>query len=347
MTENITATAMLNAFKQDAPGHINGTRWAHTHGIGVLGHFKASDVARDFCRAEQFSGVPLPVTARFSNGSSDPARHDERPDTRGLAVKLHYPDGSDHDILAMSLSVFGSKTREQFLEISKAFVPMRIRTRPWFQRNILDPLMLRVEPPSPPPGVTISGAPGLAKYAGSHEFVRSFVIEGSMSMVPVSWARIEYHAVHTFMAVGPDEVRRPVRFVWQPLDGVFPVPPDKLAGKNATFLTDEMRRRLAHAPAQFTLRMSLGDPGDNFADPTTNWPVTRRSINMGKLVIEKMAEDEGVNVEHLSFNPMRLPPGIEPSEDVILHARGQIYQLGCEERNGLGCPLMHARGAGK
>ena len=36
MTETITAQQMLDAFKLDAPGHIDGTRWAHTHGIGVV-----------------------------------------------------------------------------------------------------------------------------------------------------------------------------------------------------------------------------------------------------------------------------------------------------------------------
>jgi catalase len=50
-------------------------------------------------------------------------------------------------------------------------------------------------------------------------------------------------------------------------------------------------------------------------------------------------------VDRLSFNPMRLPPGIEASDDPILHARGEIYQLGCKERGGVGCPLHSAHAA--
>ena len=46
----------------------------------------------------------------------------------------------------------------------------------------------------------------------------------------------------------------------------------------------------------------------------------------------------------MSFNPMRLPPGIEPSGDEILRARGEVYQLGCQERGGVGCPLQAGRG---
>ena len=106
--------------------------------------------------------------------------------------------------------------------------------------------------------MTESGAAGLAKYAGTHAFARAFVIQGGLQSVPASWARTEYHAVHTFWVTDPEGVRRPVRFNWEPVDGVFPVPADELAGKSTTFLTGELRRRLAHAPAEFTLRMAIG-----------------------------------------------------------------------------------------
>jgi len=205
--------------------------------------------------------------------------------------------------------------------------------------------MLRQPPPPLPKGVTTSGGPGLAQYAGSHEFARAFVIEAGLSQVPASWARTAYHAVHTFVVPGPDGERRYVRFSWQPIDGVFPVPPAEIPRKSDEFLTAEMRARLAHAPARFTLKMDIGDAGDDVDDPSTVWPVTRRSVKMGTLYIERLAADAGVNVERMSFNPMRLPPGIEPSGDAILRARGEVYQLGCRERDGVGCPLQAARGA--
>lgn len=342
MNHDITADQMLDAFKKDAPGHVDGTRWAHTHGLGVVGQFVPSGIAGDFCIAEHFNNA-LKITGRFSNGSSDPKRHDERPDTRGLAIKFHYEDGSDHDLLAMTLNVFGARTRQEFLDVSKAFVPKPIRPVPWVRRYILDPLMLRQSPPPFPKGVTSSGGPGLAQYAGTHAFVREFIIEAGLSMVPVSWARTAYHAVHTFVITDPNGLKRSVRFNWQPVDGVFPVPKDQISSKAPEFLSAELKSRLAHAPARFTLRMTIGDPGDDFDDPSSRWPVTRRSVAMGTLYIEKLAEDEGIDVEKLSFNPMRLPPGIEPSGDAILHARGEIYQLGCRERQGIGCPLSGAR----
>jgi catalase len=88
----------------------------------------------------------------------------------------------------------------------------------------------------------------------------------------------------------------------------------------------------------------IGDPGDELDDPSMSWPVTRQTVNMGTLFIDRLALEEGVDVERLSFNPMRLPPGIEPSGDQILRARGEIYQLGCRGRDGIGCPLHGGRG---
>jgi catalase len=49
-------------------------------------------------------------------------------------------------------------------------------------------------------------------------------------------------------------------------------------------------------------------------------------------------------VNRLSFNPMRLPHGIEPSGDPILHARGEIYAMACGERSGLRCPMHSGNG---
>ena len=180
----------------------------------------ASDVAKDFCVAKHFQGQPVPVTVRLSNGSSDPTRHDERPDTRGLAVKFHLGDEIDYDLLSMTLNVFGARTRQQFVEVSKAFVPKPVKPESWFRRHILDPLMLRQSPPPLPAGVTTSGGPGLLEYAGSHEYTRAFVIEAGLAQVPVSWARTAYFAVHTFVIVGPGGLKRFVRFSWEPVDGV-------------------------------------------------------------------------------------------------------------------------------
>ncbi len=343
MDQSITPNQMLAALKQDVIDHPSHMRWAHTHGLGVRGRFIASDVARDFCVASHFQGDSVEVTARFSNSSSEKERHDEWPDVRGLAVKFHLTEGEEHDLLMMTLGVFGARTRAEFVEGTKAFVPKPVEPVSWFRRHILNPLMLRATPAPLPEGVTMSGGPGLAHYAGSHAFARAFTIQRGLSQVPISWARTAYHAVHTFFIVDAAGVRRAVRFSWQPVDGVFPVPAEDLPSRASHFLTKEMRKRLAVEPSRFTLKMMIGETGDDWNDPSTLWPVTRQTINMGTLFIDALAEDQN-KVERMSFNPMRLPRGMEPSDDEILRVRGEVYTLGCHERQGIGCPWHNNRG---
>lgn len=340
MTAEITAEQVLDSMKADAPpGHDPKRRWVHSFGCGVTGRFVASEIAADHCTAALFTGDVIPITARFSNGSNDPTRHDERPDARGLAVKFHLPSHPDVDIISMTIPVLGADTRPEYLGLTKSIVPKPIKRGSWLRRKVLDPLALRQPLPDPPPGVTSSGAEGLLKYAGSHHFARAFAVEAGLFMVPISWARTKYHMVHTFMAVGPDGVRRPVRFQWQPVDGVFPLPPDQIGTAATDFLTIEMRQRLATAPARFTLKMIFGDQGDELDKPSVPWPDTRRVVRMGTLYIDKMADAQSIDVDQLSFNPLRLPDGLEPSGDEMLHLRGRVYELGCTERGGLGCPF--------
>src|SRR5689334_22242271 len=99
----------------DIPGGDTRLRPVHTIGIGASGHFIASDVARDFCKAEFFQGQRIPVTVRFSNGKGLSTPHDGWNDTRGLAVRFHLADDAAADLIAMTLPEFFTPTVETFL----------------------------------------------------------------------------------------------------------------------------------------------------------------------------------------------------------------------------------------
>ncbi len=332
----IAARDLLAAFKQDVIDHQAGTRWAHTHGLGVAGHFVASDVARRYCVAEHFGGQRVAVTVRFSNSSSEAQRHDEWQDIRGMATKFHLGDSVDVDLIAVSLDVFIARTRAEFLGVAKADRPRPVTREHWWQR-LIDRLRLELPLVDPPPGQVASGVAGLLAYAGTHRDAQAGVAGAGVQAVPMSWARVKYHAVHTFVVVDPDGVRRHVRFAWQPVAGVCPI--DDPLTAPTDFLSTEMRQRLEVAPARFELKMTIGDDGDAFDDPTRAWPVTRRVVMMGSLYLDRVAEDQDLQCERLSYNPMRLTAGIEASGDEILRARGEVYALAAEERGAIGCPV--------
>jgi catalase len=338
----IAAGDLLAAFQKDVIDHAPGTRWAHTHGLGVVGHFVASDVARQFCAAEHFRGQRVPVTVRLSNASSEAQRHDEWQDIRGMATKFHLSGngrgsaGVDVDLIAVSLDVFIARTRAEFLGVAEADRPRPVTREHWWQR-LIDRLRLELPLADPPPGQVASGVAGLLAYAGTHRDAQAGVAGAGVQAVPMSWARVKYHAVHTFVVVDPDGVRRHVRFAWQPVAGVCPIDDPLTAATD--FLSTEMRQRLQVAPARFELKMTIGDDGDAFDDPTKAWPVTRRVVMMGSLYLDRVAEDQELQCERLSYNPMRLIAGIEASDDAILRARGEVYELAAAERAAIGCPV--------
>jgi catalase len=153
----------------------------------------------------------------------------------------------------------------------------------------------------------------------------------------VSYARATYHAVHTFVVVAPDGVRRPARFAWQPVAGVLTT--DLEATPVDKYLQQELCGRLAEGPARFILMMTIGEGGDDFDDPSRPWPPHRARVVMGTLTLDAIPDDQVANCELLSFNPWRLVPGIEASDDPVLGARRDAYELSRQQRGAPACPF--------
>jgi catalase len=336
MDDSSVAKRLVDAVISDFPDHKQGTRPVHTIGIGVDGYFVASDVARSFCIAEHFQGQRVPASVRFSNGSGSPVQHDGWSDVRGMATRFHLRDNAATDLIAMTLGEFFTPTVDDFLAFSKAAQPKPIkRESPW--RKILDMLQLKQPLPDPYPGQTESPGLGMLDYANRHRFAQLAVFQAGAIGAPVSYVRATYHAVHTFVVIAPDGIRRSVRFSWQPVAGVLntnPVlpPVDK-------YLQQELEGRLQQWPAEFMLTMTIGEEGDALDDPTQPWPAKRVRVVMGTLTLTNVAADQAAAAERISFNPCRLLPGIEASGDPILHARRDAYELSRELRGGTPCPF--------
>lgn len=338
MTDPSIAQQLVDAIIADFPDHAKCTRPVHTIGIGVTGFFRASDVAAGFCIAEHFQGQDVPVTVRFSNGSGSPVEHDGWPDVRGMATRFHLAGGAATDLITMTLREFFVSTVDDFLAFSKAsrMVPIAPES-PW--SKILDMLQLKPPFPDPMPGQTESNAPGSLAYANQHTATQLAVFDAGTIGAPASYARATYNAVHTFMVTAPDTTRRAVRFLWQPVAGIKLT--DPTAPPVDQYLHQELRNRLQIWPAQFQLLMSIGEPGDALDDPTIPWNLKRVRIIMGTLTLAKVAEDQDKDCEKISFNPCRLTAGIALSDDPILAARKDAYEVSRIMRGGTPCPFDH------
>ena len=94
--------------------------------------------------------------------------------------------------------------------------------------------------------------------------------------------------------------------------------------------------RLSAGTAAFTLTFVLAEPGDPLTDPTAAWPAQRRAVEMGRLVLERVLEDQQGGCEERIFDPTVVTDGIECSADPILHARSLAYSVSYARRRGIG-----------
>ncbi len=336
MVDPPTAKRLVQVIHDNLPAPVGERRPVHTIGIGVNGRFVASEVARSYCIAEHFDGEPVDVSIRFSNGLGGLEQHDGWSDVRGMAVRFHLKNGTGSDLIATTLGEFFVRNVDDFFKFSDTAKREPFRRRHWLLK-ILDFLQLKIPQRNPYPGETQAIDAGALRYANQHRFSQLGIFQVGLIGAPASYARASYHAVHTFWVTAPDGVRRPVRFYWQPVAGVRNIKPTPEPCEK--YLFDELKKRLKRWPARFMLMMTIGEEGDTLDDCTKPWPGTRLRIAMGTLTLTEIpeGEDQATAGERISFNPCRLAPGIEPSNDPILKARLGAYEVSREMRGG--CPF--------
>ena len=334
MVDVSVAKRLVQAIIDNLPEPVPGRRPVHTIGVGVKGEFVASDVARTYCIAEHFKGQTIPVSMRFSNGLGGLEQHDGWSDVRGMAVRFHLPDGTASDLIATTLGEFFVRNVDDFFKFTEVAKLEPYERRRWWLK-LWDLLQLKIPARNPNPNETQNLDAGALRYANRHRFSQLGIFQVGLIGAPESYARASYHAVHTFWVTAPDGVRRPVRFSWQPVAGVRNIPPADVARDE--YLFKELEDRLKRWPAQFMLMMTIGEEGDALDDPTKPWPGTRIRIAMGTLTLTEVPKDQEAAGERISFNPCRLAPGIEVSNDPILEARLGAYEVSREMRGG--CPF--------
>ncbi len=309
------------------PGNCPWTRPVHTHGIGGRGTFRASSVAASYSRAAHFTQPKVDVAVRFSNGSGLPIQRDSLPDVRGMAVRFFVNgDHSDWtDLISMTLPVFFTPTVPEFRAFAAASIP---RPRPKQSRLTKLIASVMLAPPIAPldPGVTTSGDLGALAYADAHHSSCPAVL-GMAAPVTGSYAGATYHAVHAFELTATDGTQRFVRFSWESEGGQR-----VHSSTSEVYLFDDLRRRVAAGRASFVLRAQVAESGDDLTDPTRAWPMSRRRLTLGRLVVDEIPDDQATGCEDLEFDPGRMVDGIALSADPVLRAREAVYAASAARR---------------
>jgi len=85
---------------------------------------------------------------------------------------------------------------------------------------------------------------------------------------------------------------------------------------SATYLSDEIKKRVHEGPITFRLVAQIAGDGDKIADPSIAWPADRKTVTLGTISISADAGDDAAN-QQLVFMPSAVPTGIEPADPMI------------------------------
>ena len=286
MLEPRVAIDRINQVYGSHPHH----RALHARGTFYTGTFTATPDATALCGAVAFSGDPVPVLVRRSNGGGNPERPDQDQDVRGMAVKLQAP-GGDTDLLGQTSPRFPTRSPEEFLSMTAAA-----------QRQATFPLWMLRHPRTVPALLTSLRAKALGP--------------------PYSYAEIAYYPIHAYAWVAADGSRSWVRYVLSPIDGREHRPDGEFAGPER--LTAELRARLADGPVRYDVRVTVAGPGDDPHDPTSVW-TGARELSAGVIEVTTAVADPEEAGGLVVFDPTRVVAGIELSDDPILRYRGASY----------------------
>jgi catalase len=288
----VEAVDAINAISGAHAGH----RAAHAKGTLLTGTFTPSAEASELTTAAHMQGEPSRVTARFSNGGGDPGIPDYAREGRGMAVKMYVADGSKTDIVALTLPCFFVRTPEDFIAFTKA----------------------RLEPEKLMPD-----------FLGAHPEALPAIQAALGADPPESYATCTYNAIHSFRWDDAGGASRWVRYRWVPEAGERTLPGDEAKARGRDYLQEEI---LSRGESSFRLLVILAEEGDDVDDPTVAWPSEREQVEVGRLVLTGPDPERERDGDILVFDPTRVIPGIELSEDPILRFRPRAYSVSVERR---------------
>jgi catalase len=164
----------------------------------------------------------------------------------------------------------------------------------------------------------------LAKNPGAVPALRA---NASALRPPRSYAQPAYYAVHAYRWIDADGASRWVRYSFTPQSEDPASAPDR---EVPDYLSAEIRDRFAAGgTVVYDLDLEIAGDGDDPHDPTSVWTASERVVG-GRLELSTIVEGR----EDTIFDPMRLPDGIEPSEDPILRFRPRAYGASYAQRTG-------------
>jgi catalase len=282
--------------------NVSGYKRGHARGVAFHGTFTPTPEVAELTTAEHLQGEPIACVVRLSNGGSSPYLPDrvgaKRGNTLGMGVRFELPSGDYSMWTALNAPAFPPRTPDDFTAMVSA-------QRAELPGGLPNPLRL-------------------AAFLAARPHAFAGIKAAATLAPPQSFATARFNGFHAYYLVRADGRREAFRFRWIPLAGIAAMDPADNVDLPPQYLVSEMKQRVEREPVAWRLEFQLADPDDPTDDLTHLWPESRRLIDAGRLAVDRPHEDPDL-VDTWVFDPTRMPPGIELSDDPVLHFRSEAY----------------------
>lgn len=300
---------MIDTFEA-TNGKFDGFRRSGAKGICAMGEFIGSADARNLSIASAFSGRPVPVIVRFSLAPANPKAADNVKSQRNMALQFNLPNGEVWHHGNVSSPMFWAATPEQ--------------------------LIGRVRSLQPDPATKTADPVKIKAFADANPVVLQQGRYFASQPVPASFAAINYWGIHGFGFTNAKGEKTWGKWVFEPVDGVQGLSDDEAKAKGPNFLFDDLRERVKSGKVSFYFNLEVAQPGDRIDNATIPLPDGRKKVRLGTLKVNSVSSDGGGECLNITFDPNRVPKGIEGSADPMLTARSAPYAISLGRRLGEG-----------
>ncbi len=305
-------------------------RIVHARGSGAHGFFEAYESLSRLTRATVFAdaGKTTPVFVRFSTVAGERGSADTARDVRGFAVKF-YSDEGNWDLVGNNIPVFFIQDAMKFPDLIHAVKP---------------------EPHNQMP-----------QAASAHDTFWDFVslMPESTHMlmwvmsdraIPRSYRMMQGFGVHTFRLVNSDGKSTFCKFHWKPILGTHSLVWDeavKIAGADPDFHRRDLWEAIesGHYP-EWELGIQTFSEADaekfsfDILDATKLIPEELVPVKpIGRMVLNRNPDNFFAETEQVAFCTAHVIPGIDFSNDPLLH--GRIHSYIDTQLTRLGGPNFH------
>jgi catalase len=291
-------------------------RIVHARGSAAHGYFESYKDLSELTRAAPFAaaGKRTPVFVRFSTVAGERGSTDTARDVRGFAVKFYTEEGN-WDLVGNNIPVFFIQDAMKFPDLIHAVKP---------------------EPHN-----------GIPQAASAHDTFWDFaslmpesthMLMWAMSdrAIPRSLRMMQGFGVHTFRLVNMAGQSVFVKFHWSPAQGTHSLAWDeavRISGADSDFHRRDLWEAIEsgnYPEWELALQVFTEEQADQFPfdvlDPTKLVPEEMVPLQpVGRMVLNRNPDNFFAETEQVAFCAAHIIPGLDFSNDPLLHGRIHSY----------------------